>query len=687
MKNRIKLITAAITLFCLVLAGVTSEAQPTVTVNFNGTGLAPGTIYVPVVLNGTGVGTYQWIINYDRDVLTYVNHVDNVPGGNFMSVTNNYTNANLPGGITVPYLKISFSWFGGSPGYDYSTQAVTTLQFTYNGGVTTLPFVNIATTTAQTAPYFTYTATYPGGSGGTINLGTVYTGGSASGPYVALHSKATGGPFQWNSASSWVEAKIPSHAYDVFITGDEVQIPVAAKCNNLTINSAGKLTLNSGQTLAVAGNFLSLSNASNTGSYVDLGTTTVTGTTSVQRYMSGNWDGNWPTSTITWHYVSSPVSGGTINSFLGGLLNYWDEPSNLWVAQYWPVTNPLVVDKGYSAAMTSNSVITFTGGSLNTGSQTYNGLTNADASSARGFNLIGNAYASAVKWDASVALSNVDGAAYLWSGTTYVSYLQSDVYQIPAEQGFYVHVTTGQNSGFLVIPNTNRVHSSNVYVKSSKNEQMSLKVDGNNMEDATSIRFNSEATEGFDPQYDAYKLWGVNACPQIYSIITGENLSINSLPELTTATVIPVGFKIGVNDTYTITASGLETFPAGTDIYLEDLFLGVTQNLNINPVYTFAATTGSPAHRFDIHFSPTTGIPQGTMSNIRIYSSDNNVYVNIPMDLHGEIFVYDLLGKEMARQPIQGNTLNKVSLNVMTGYYLVKVLGDKSTVSGKVFIR
>jgi len=684
MKNKIKLILSAAMIMVFVAAFNFANAQaPVCVVNYNGTGLTPGsTVYVPITLTGTTVGSFQLLLSYDRDVLTYVGQTNTVSGYGFFSVFDPFTHVALPG---QTFTKLQLAYSAGSPGATYNNQTIATLQFTFNGGSTNITFANIATTTGNNGAQFTFIKANPYTL---INLASTFTGGTAAGSYATLTSVSGGGDFE--ASATWVENKVPTNACDVTITGNVVTDNGATgRCHNLTINAAGQMTVATGKSLTVSGNMLIKSDVTGSGSFIDLGTTTITGTSTVQRYMTGNWNGTWPPTNntdITWHYVSSPVSGGTINSFLGGLLNYWNEPANTWSPMTLPVTTPLVVNQGYSAAMTSNGVITFTGGTLNTGTQNISGLTNTNATSARGFNLIGNAFPSAVKWDASVALSNVDGAAYLWNGTSYVSYLQADGYQIPAEQGFYVHVTTGFNSGFIVIPNTNRVHSANAYVKSTGTENLNLSIAGNNLEDATSIRFNADATEGFDSQYDAYKIWGITECPQVYSIIPSDNLSINSLPELTTQTVIPVGIRVGKTDTYSITASNLESFPSGTDVYLEDILLNKTQNLNLNPVYSFSASSGSPVHRFDIHFAPTTGIGDINGSNLKIYSSYNNVFVNIPMDLHGTILVYDLLGKEITSKQIEGNTLNKISMDAPQGYYLVKVLGDKATVTGKVFI-
>jgi hypothetical protein len=45
------------------------------------------------------------------------------------------------------------------------------------------------------------------------------------------------------------------------------------------------------------------------------------------------------------------------------------------------------------------------------------------------------------------------------------------------------------------------------------------------------------------------------------------------------------------------------------------------------------------------------------------------------------------MGIELARKAIIGNSLNVINTSLSTGYYIVKVLGDSQSASGKVFIK
>jgi hypothetical protein len=214
-----------------------------------------------------------------------------------------------------------------------------------------------------------------------------------------------------------------------------------------------------------------------------------------------------------------------------------------------------------------------------------------------------------------------------------------------------------------------------------------LKIDGNGYQDNMVVRFDPTATEGFDSDLDAYKLDGMEDAPQLYSFMKDNTkASINVLPGIPGNSVLSLGFKAGAAGTYIITASQMESFQSSTDIYLEDHTTGNMVKLNDSPTYTFTAAAGEANDRFKLHFGPV-GIAETGSNNLKIYSVNQDIYVNITNNMQGDIIVYNLLGNEITRKTIAGNTLNKISLAVPTGYYLVKVVSNQITTTSKVFIR
>jgi hypothetical protein len=698
MKRFIKFKGIVLAIFFLAAAFQSTFAvDPTVTLNYNATGLAPGVqVSVPVLLNsGTNnVGSWQMYIKYNRNILR-CDTLKDFWGGLAGGLTNQNRNYLYAAGDTV--IKVGFVYFGGS-GNAYVNQQIFNIYFTPIGiGSTTITFYhkNEGTGSYVKAPPTTF------------NFSTTWIDGSASVNPEVITSKVTGG--NWNVAGTWDQGHVPNYLNSVIIASPPAN-PVIVTANataslDLTINAGGALTLNNGITLTVGGNLLIKSDATGSGSFVDLGGTfTVTGTTSVQRYMTGNWTSGVPTGSTTWHYIASPISGGVINTFLGDLLNKYNEPAQQWDSLTLPVTTPLIVGKGYSAAPhTPGGLRIFGGGggngsgALNTGNITMSGLTNTASGVVgyRGYNLLGNSYPSALKWDNTWSMSNVDATAWVWDptvghywsndGTTGTGPFVNGI--IPAEQGFFVHVSS-TGTGSVTIPNGKRQHSTQTYYKEAVSNLINLKLEGNNGYDETVVFFNSNATAGYDNNFDSYKLFAGTPVTEIYSVIGGNTeASINVLPDFQTSTMIPVGIRTGESGSYTLTASQMESFPSGTLIFLEDLMTPDHHTFNLieNPVYTFTSDAVNVI-RFNLHFFPV-GIPETGSGKIRIYSNLKDVYVNIPSAMTGNIVIYNLLGSELANRPIQANTLNRITLNSPTGYYIVKVIGDSGITTGKVFIQ
>ena len=690
------LLVLVLGLFSLITLGQQPQspnAVSSISIAPNVSGLIVGDIInVPIILN-TATGPNKPIVS----ATIYIDYNQNVliPLG--------------PDGYSVQYGGVTYNpYFGGlgnnrlivlweSPtlgNVNLVNRQIATLDFIYLGGTSTSMHLRHSPDVGNLCNF--------NDVGGTLPPITTFTdniiSGAATGTYD-LHSVATGGPFDWNDQFAWQEGKTPSVASNVFITGEEMQLfmnlpnyLIAPKCNNLTINPTGKLTLTSGNTLAASGNFLIEGDATGTGSFLNQGTLTVTGSTSVQRWVTANWTAGAPDATTIWHYVSSPVTGATINTFLGSMLNQWNEVNTKWDSLVWPTTLPLVPGVGYGLAKHApDGLVTFNGGTLNNNASYSPAITLTGAyGSATGWNLLGNPYPCAISWNA-LTKSNVFGSVYTWneSGHNYVFYngttgtLAGGI--IPAEQAFFVQALT--NAATISIPAAAREHSGTMLYKNTIENLLKLKVKGNSAaEDFAFIHFRPEATSGFDFEYDTYKLFGLQDAPQLYSITPSEILSINSLPDAGSRPTVALGMKVGVNGTYTISASDLGTFAAGTDVYLEDLLANNVQDLNSNPVYTFSAATGDPEHRFNIHFAPV-GVSENKPSSIKIYSNENTVFVNIPSDMKGNIVVYNMLGIEITSKAIQAYSVNKINLDVPTGFYLVKVDGNSNTTAGKVFIK
>jgi len=142
------------------------------------------------------------------------------------------------------------------------------------------------------------------------------------------------------------------------------------------------------------------------------------------------------------------------------------------------------------------------------------------------------------------------------------------------------------------------------FFKDSKTIDNLLKLTavGNGYSDQTIVVFIPGATAGFDPSYDAYKLTGIYEAPQLYSIIPCCNLAVNALPEITINFTVKLGFDVGYDTNYTISATELYTFDPSVSIFLDDTRDNVLTDLQTDSIYDFTALTTDDSERFKLYF-------------------------------------------------------------------------------------
>jgi hypothetical protein len=373
------------------------------------------------------------------------------------------------------------------------------------------------------------------------------------------------------------------------------------------------------------------------------------------------------------------------------------EGSNSWENIY-PVQTPVPLTQGLilSTIDNTNHHLTMTG-QLNTGN--INTPFNLGHSGAN-VDLISNPYPSAIDFDLFQADNNtvVNTTFWIWNPANgsgnYETYtigsggLNSG--EIQVGQSFFVGTNT---SAPVQFQNDQRIHSTQPFVKDYYANQLRISMNGFDYGDAAFIHFKENATPGHDYTMDADKWFSIfDEATQVWTISSDMSaLTMNAMPMLAEEPVsIPMNVKGGFEGEYTLTASQIESFPAGTQIFLEDLKTGGEWiNLVQNPVYTF---TGSPADdqaRFVLHFFGPTGIADDlTSSDVQIYSSKQFAYVinNSGKQLK-EYVVFDMSGRPVTSGTLSQSTVNRLYVSDITGYYVVKVTSASGEYySGKVFI-
>ena len=499
----------------------------------------------------------------------------------------------------------------------------------------------------------------------------------------------------WNKASNWLQANVPTSGTDVVIESGELTCNNNYKTADLTINAEAKLTINTNDTLSIQGNLVIKSNGLGTGTIVDNGTLIVSGTTTIEQYLTSN--RNW--------YISSPISeatSNTVKSVNENKLWQYDEQSSNWdeITNSTTILEPL---KGYIANVPMDDTIVFVGGKINTGLQSMVGLTRLGiTNSSQGFNLIGNPYPSCVNWEMAKRI-NLESTlwyrtknksnAYVFDSYNADLHLgtnnneSADVTQfIPPMQAVWVRVKADENTASLSFDNTMRSHpqKGNQLKANIENEFIRLKVSNNQQSDETIIAFNSDAQNTFDT-YDSEKMFTTNNnIPQIYTLADSEKLVINGFNESKLNQTIELGFKTGKAGVFTISANEVSG-TLGRQVLLIDKELHKTCDLTDAGNYTFTSESVDNASRFAIRLkasSETTNIPELSDATIAIATQNHSIVVTTSQ-ASGTITVYDLLGRIVDTKTI---VERKTVLESSAGVYFIKVQTTTNIATKKLII-
>lgn len=408
----------------------------------------------------------------------------------------------------------------------------------------------------------------------------------------------------------------------------------------------------------------------------------------VQRYIN-----RWSTTEEHgWHFLSSPVASQAIRPEFVPATNpiptyidfyKWDEShveqekTGWWInakdASFnWNSSfeSNFVVGRGYLMAYGTpvdygNEAHEFIG-EINVGDVTFTGLTRTSGSSYPGWHLIGNPFTSAIDWgQGSWTKTNIGAVPQIWNESSASYKVISGEGIIPANNGFMVY-TSG--SGTLTIPSNARVQSDSLWYKTGVEDQISLVAyDPERLTNQeTIIRFNADATEGFDMEYDAMFISGF--APMFYSASANTLFALNCLTELTDEMIIPLGFVKNNSTEFNIK---LGKSIEGKTVYLTDLKLNKESNLSENPVYTFTSAEGDNPNRFLLKFG-TVGISEPAAIQNRLWFNDNQLYF-ISQGGETQIQVFDIMGRRLIEDKMTGWRLQTFPIHQTPGIYIIKV--------------
>lgn len=367
----------------------------------------------------------------------------------------------------------------------------------------------------------------------------------------------------------------------------------------------------------------------------------------IQSYINGP-------ATAYWQYLSSPISGTTLNDwdqdprfYMSGVNGndgnaccptfYSVRTYNTATNTYTNVTNlntTLTSCKGYMLWMGDNTtqltapLVYDSKGTPNFGNKSINVTAGG---SGNGYNLVGNPYAAPIKFSSVFSASGNLNSNFL----------------ILQENGSYVTNPNGgmiaPGQGFMAIATStgpmqfnegckNQLSAPNIIRTAQERNtlRIDLSNDINGLGGQTVINFNNDAHNGYDVQYDlpflpspyetASNLWSTDK--------DGKTNIMNCLDANSDVVEIPLSVTAAVDGNQLLSFRGINTIDAYSCAWLQNNQTGERINLHDRDAYSFYAKAGEEQH-FTLHFDRTgNNCPLNEQNLVESLDAQVQVYVN-----------------------------------------------------------
>lgn len=363
-------------------------------------------------------------------------------------------------------------------------------------------------------------------------------------------------------------------------------------------------------------------------------TGTLSGTIIAQRFI--------PVTGSNQHYMSTPLQTTSLAQFgasgtsgfviptsncdetqlqsgspYGSVFQYHEDQGAGCSLGGWEVKTSGAADNGRGYSMYQNGgTFSLTGQAQLANSITVPSLTNSGWAShttlqgrpqSSGWNLVGNPFLAYLDLSTHAGFDNqvqvwITNGPY--TGTYQPLLMGSGTANIAPFQAFIVHRTSGSGSFVFSETECTNTPASTNFFKANDNE-LKVNVSGNGFSDKTLIAFNADASNGFDPVFDANKFHSKLGQPTLYTLAGTEHLAIDVLPSLTTTAAVPLSFEPGANGAFTFSFDNVSAFDPTSFIYLEDKKVGGNWlDVRANYNYSFNALKNDNWDRFMLHFTP-----------------------------------------------------------------------------------
>lgn len=342
--------------------------------------------------------------------------------------------------------------------------------------------------------------------------------------------------------------------------------------------------------------------------------------------------------------------------------------------------------KGYSVAKTGSGVLTVNGTPNTATSYSVTGITNSNWTNTTaqsrllqsGWNLVGNPYLAELDLQTPFG-AGIGAQVQIWNTITgqFDAYVvgSDPVVPIAPFQAFYIRKSTSGGSATALLNGNSR--SRNVgatFYQQNNAEELTVFAKNNQtgLMDNTRVRFTLNATNQFDEQLDANKLYGKLTNHTLYTLSGTEHMSRNNLHSIAETSTVPMSMYVGTTGTYTFTFDGLQSFDPTSYITLEDLVTGAVMDVRQTPGYTFSMNKGDNPNRFVLHFTPAAK----TATTAATCEATGMLNIEQPGTANWNYTVANSQSATIATGILNQNS--PVSLSVLAGNYTVTLVDNNN---------
>ncbi|GGW63445.1 hypothetical protein GCM10008085_14170 [Winogradskyella epiphytica] len=355
-------------------------------------------------------------------------------------------------------------------------------------------------------------------------------------------------------------------------------------------------------------------------------------------------------------------------------------------------TEFLLAGKGYRAATVSGNALTYTSTNPTQGDVSI-AITNAGDA----WNLVGNPYASFLNLGDFLNLDNNSDvftteqkSVYFYTGNSHDKW---DVWNrakldhtptklVAPGEAFFVKASSDANLEFTKVMRSHNSGSSARSENSPHYGHLKLKISSGTASFSTDLYFNSNASDGIDPGYDAALYSQTPPAVSIYSHLVEDSsdlaLAIQSLHNTAmNNAVIPLGVHAYQGEEITIS---IEENDMSDDIkiYLEDRLNNTFTLLNSENFVYVPDTNLSGAGRFYLNFENVSlSVKDTNFEKLSIVSNnaENTIVINGLVQVGTNAKLYDVNGRVVLSQPLSVNSSSQeINVSQLTaGVYIMEL--------------